>query len=185
MKPQEEWRSIAGYEGVYEVSSFGQVRSLDRTVFMPRPRRAGGRPYTRLVKGKHLAQTVCQSNGYLVVSLNKDGLAKTCSVHVLVCEAFHGPRPARSVVAHVDGQKYNNAAVNTRYATYIENAADRTAHGTNPAGERNGSALLTEAAARTIKYAPAGSCLKELAGQFQVSVACVRSIRLGDRWKHI
>ena len=185
MSEVEEWRPVVGFEGLYEASSLGRIRSLDRRVAVSRSRRRGGRPYSRAVRGRILALTQTRSAGYLMVNLNKDAVGTEHSVHVLICTAFHGPRPLGKIVAHGDGKRRNNAASNLRWATYQENAADAARHGTSLVGERNRSAKLSEAQARAIKFAPENVTVRSLALAHGVSVDCIRSIRTGSRWKHL
>ena len=80
----EKWNAIAGYEGFYEVSNMGRVRSLDRIDGIGRARK--GR-----LKATPIDKT---STGYRFVGLCKDGIAKKLNVHVLVLEAFKGKRPS-------------------------------------------------------------------------------------------
>lgn len=118
----ELWTSIPGYDGFYEVSNFGNVRSLTRSV-------PYGRHKGMVYKGRDIKQFV--SGKYLSVKLSKAGVTKTTYVHELVLLAFEGPRPKiadRSEIRHLDGDKLNNALSNLKYGTVKENAADRKLH---------------------------------------------------------
>lgn len=119
----EIWRPVVGWEGLYEVSSLGQVRSLDRWVDC-------GRYPTgqRIVLGKTLKQEVIWS-GYHRVNL-ANGKPTHKAVHVLVAEAFIGPRPTDMLVCHNDGDKTNNRPSNLRYDTASANVRDCVKHGT-------------------------------------------------------
>lgn len=145
----EQWKDIAGFEGYYQVSDMGNVRSLDRMVNHAR----GG---TALKKGKSLTKTKIWS-GYEKVCLAKNGRPFSRSVHSLVCESFHGPRPTSNhQVSHGNGVRNDNRASNLRWATPKENNADMLKHGTRlsgfdwvpvdkrPRGESHGCAKLTE-----------------------------------------
>lgn len=105
----EEWRPIKGYEGLYEVSNLGRVRSL--------PNR--GTP-GRFNEGKI---RIPQKRGrYLFVSLYKNGKGKAYSIHRLVAAAFV-PNPNNySVVDHWDTNPYNNCAENLRWVTHSQNS---------------------------------------------------------------
>jgi hypothetical protein len=97
----EEWRPIAGYEGLYEVSNRGRVR------------RAGRRRCLKL--DRHW-------RGYLRAQLyGAGGRRRFHRVHLLVAAAFIGPRPAGQTVDHLDEDKRNNAVTNLEYVTRIEN----------------------------------------------------------------
>lgn len=118
----EEWRPVVGYEGWYEVSSQGRVRSVARTVMF-----ADGR--ARQYDGKQLSTYL--GNGYLRTTLKRNGKDFRAHVHTLVAEAFIGPRPEGQEVCHWDGDRANAELSNLRYGTRIENAADRIRHGTH------------------------------------------------------
>ena len=136
----EEWRALAGYSGIYEVSSIGRVRSLDRIVKMVG---AGASFSSKLVKGRILSQAIVK--GYPRVTLCKGGKSRPIGVHRLVCEAFHGPAPEGCTdVAHNDGNPLNANASNLRWATRAENMADCRIHGTYTFGEKHHSAILTD-----------------------------------------
>jgi hypothetical protein len=118
----ELWTSIPGYEGFYEVSNLGNVRSLTR--FVPYGRHQGmtytGRDIKQFVSGK-----------YLSVKLSRAGVTKTKYTHELVLLAFEGVKPElkeRCEIRHLDGDKFNNALSNLKYGTASENWEDRKLH---------------------------------------------------------
>lgn len=108
----EKWRAVVGYEGLYEVSNAGQVRSL------PRPGTRGGIMGT----DEHPA-------GYLCVKLSKDGRKKHYTVHTLLIIAFRGPRPAGKECRHRNGDPTDNRLVNLIWGTSAENSQDMIEHG--------------------------------------------------------
>lgn len=120
----ERWLPVVGYEGYYEVSDMGCVRSLDRIV-----RLSDGRD--RPMKGRHLALSP-HPKGYATVKLSVDGIRYTAMVHRLVLDAFVGPRPDGMEVCHNDGDPSNNRLDNLRYASRSENRLDSVRHGTHP-----------------------------------------------------
>jgi hypothetical protein len=116
------WASVPGYEGFYEVSNYGDVRSLTRSVSYGRHGRVTyqGRDIKQFVSGK-----------YLSVKLAKAGITKTVYVHELVLLAFEGSRPQlleRCEIRHLDGDRFNNNLSNLKYGTAKENADDRKRH---------------------------------------------------------
>lgn len=118
------WKPVSGYEGIYEVSDDGRVRSLDRVA----PHKTSQRRW----EGRELVAAPGSKN-YLTVSLCFGGSQKTFHVHRLVCEAFHGPRPFTTAqVRHLDGDQRNNVAANLAWGTAADNMQDRLRHGTNP-----------------------------------------------------
>lgn len=136
----EEWRPLVGYFGIYEVSSIGRIRSLDRIVQMVGSNAAFS---SKFVKGRVLSQAIVK--GYPKVTLCKNGHSRQVGVHRLVCETFHGPAPEGCTdVAHNDGNPHNANASNLRWTTRAENMADCRIHGTYTFGEKHHSAILTD-----------------------------------------
>ena len=107
---KEEWRPILGYEGFYEVSSFGRIKSL--------PKKVGKGSGFTITNEKVLSPHI-HSSGYCKVSLYLHGKQKTVSVHRLVLEAFVGKSDLS--VDHIDSDKSNNAISNLRYCTQRQN----------------------------------------------------------------
>lgn len=107
----EYWRPVKDYETIYEVSSNGQVRSLDRYI------QKG--PYIIHRNGKLLKLSI--GHGYLYVSLAKSGRQQQKFVHVLVAEAFLDKPNGKVEVNHKDGNKLNNCVDNLEWVTHREN----------------------------------------------------------------
>lgn len=114
---KELWLPVVGYEGLYEVSDQGRVRSLDR---YEQVRSRSGNLYRQFFPGALKAQRLRPA--YLAVHLSKDNKPATRYVHALVAEAFLGKRPEGMVVNHIDENKLNNKADNLEWATYMENS---------------------------------------------------------------
>lgn len=119
MTGAERWLPVAGYEGIYEVSSHGRVRSLRR--LDPAGRRVGGRELTIV----HLP------TGHQRVKLSKDGRSVHAALHRLVLAAFAGPPPDGCEALHNDGNPANNRVENLRWGTRSENLRDSVRHGTH------------------------------------------------------
>lgn len=173
----EEWRPIPGFVG-YEVSNLGRVRSY----------RAWGGKGSRLSDTPRLKQVIARPGRYSRVTLQKPN-GDGCSayhVHALVAAAFLGPRPEGMQVAHADGDRHNAHLSNLRYATPLENAADKVLHGTHSPGERNGNHKLTEADVRAIrKLRRNGALQRELAASFGVSISAIQFVLNGQNWSHV
>lgn len=110
----ETWRPVVGYEGLYEVSDIGRVASLPKWHFRDR----------RILKSWH------DEDGYPSVNLCASGSRRRYAMHVLVAEAFVGPRPDGLMVRHLDGKPTNNQPANLQWGTAKENVQDMLAHGT-------------------------------------------------------
>ena len=112
---QEIWKDIPNYEGYYQVSNLGNVKSLSRIV-----KNGLG---TITVCGKILKNLVNTTNGYLVVNLSKIGLVKTKQIHQLVAEAFlnHSQKGHKLVVNHKNFNRQDNRLENLEIITNREN----------------------------------------------------------------
>lgn len=117
---KEQWRPIPGWEGYYEVSDHGRVRSIKRAyrtqnkILRPRPNK----------------------NGYLRVALCRDSKSYERRVHQLVLETFVGKRPPGHVACHWDDDKSNNHIDNLRWGTHSDNMQDRVRNGKHPLAAR-------------------------------------------------
>lgn len=100
------------------------------------------------------------SKGYLTVSMCHQNVRRTRSVHSLICEAFHGPKPFPSAqVRRLDGTRDNSVPTNLLWGTQEENWQDRRVHGTSSEGERHWASKLTDAEREHLRWAIAqGLC---------------------------
>ena len=111
---KEVWLDVKGYEGLYQVSSDGRVKSLERK-FIDKIGRE------RYVK-ERILKPVIDRYGYLLVSLYAGGKQKNHTVHRLVCEAFHENPDNKPQVNHINEIKTDNRASNLEWATARENS---------------------------------------------------------------
>lgn len=182
----EEWRPVVGYEGSYEVSSHGGVRSVDRYVYQ-RGNRWGGTTKKRL-RGKHLVQSnCCGTPGPLKVCLYKNGSGKNRTVHKLVADAYLGSCPdGLTDCCHNDGDNHNNVAWNLRWDTRAGNLADMKEHGTVMRGEKNPTAILNQFQVRVMKRIllsdKSRGVGRFLASVFEIDEKHVSLIKRGVRW---
>ena len=114
---REEWRDISGFEGLYQVSNNGKVRSLNRIYLQ---RSSTGGMMTKRYYGKELSPED-NGSGYLVVHLRKCGKRTSRHVHRLVAEAFIPKTNHGLVVNHKDYNKKNNKVSNLEWTTQREN----------------------------------------------------------------
>lgn len=178
----EIWVSAPGYEGRYEVSNLGRIRSLDRTERFLR----AGQPSRRRIKGKVLNPSPT-AEGYLHVSLRVGGKLRLIRLHRLVALAFHGPsRPVHREVAHLDGDRANARADNLKWVSRIENSYHKRAHGTHQAEEKHPRAKLSRAGVADIKTRLAeGAGQSQLAREHGVTPSAIRDIAIGRNWRHV
>lgn len=105
----EEWKPIKGFEGLYEISSIGRVKSLSRLIDR------GGKP--NYVRKERMLMTPLDRYGYKKVSLSKNKVRKHTTVHRLVAEAFISNPKELPEVNHKDGDKLNNHKNNLEWCT--------------------------------------------------------------------
>lgn len=180
----EEWRPVVGFEGRYEVSSFGRVRSTLTRVQPDKGARwiAGGKARTLTLKPNR--------TGYLRAALY-NGITeghRRYLVHHLVLEAFVGPRPERMDGCHNDDDRTNNRIDNLKWGTPEQNWEDRKRNGRSfPAqGESHGMAKLTTEQVLAIrKRSEQGWTNPEIAQDTGLNYTNVWQIVTRRTWKHL
>lgn len=120
----EQWKDVIGYEGYYQVSNLGRVRSVDRVV-------RGRQNSTKKLKGRILQSLPINGYGYLIVNLYKNGTKRTDRVHQLVARAWIGPCPNGQQVRHGPNGKLDNSVFNLCYGTRSEDGLDKRRDGTH------------------------------------------------------
>jgi len=121
MQSTEQWLPVVGYEGLYEVSDHGGLRSVDRIV----ARASSVLP----VKG-HVFSLVPRYDGRIQAQLSRNNLKKTFMVHRLVLLAFAGAPEEGQEACHDNGIDSDNRFENLRWDTHAANEADKLRHGT-------------------------------------------------------
>lgn len=166
----EEWKAVVGYEGRYEISNLGQVKSL------PNIRRYGER----------ILRAAVMPSGHFQVSLSALSTSKSRLVHILVLEAFVGPRPGDSVNwhgCHSDSNPANNRLDNLRWDTRSGNESDKVANGTSNRGSRNRASKLSQAQVVEIKSRIlVGEKSPDIALIYGVSRGAINAIKRGRAW---
>ena len=165
----ELWRDIPGYEGAYQVSSRGRVRSLPRVI--PIFDRRHQVSYSRPCPGKILRQAVCDRAGHVSVHLGK--YCRGIPVHQLVMLAFHGSPPPGMETMHLNGIPTDNRPENLRYDTHSENLHDIYIQGGK-------ARKLTAEDVHQIRFGlNCGIIQKELAHMYHVSRNTIGDIQHG------
>lgn len=175
---QEIWKPVPGYEGLYEASNNGRIRSLDRSVEC-----SDGS--TRTYRGRVLRLGV-RSDDRKTVVFSKNGLTKTCNIARTIAATFLGPCPEDREVNHIDGDRTNDGADNLEYVTALENTRHAMALGIfNTSGSAHGNAKLTESDIREMRRRSAnGEAPIDMKDDYPVNMSTIRAIIRGDVWTH-
>lgn len=170
----EEWHDILGYEGWYQVSNQGNVKRI-----MP----------GRRTRPNRLLRRTRGGDGYEHVSLYKHGKEGRASVHFLVCQAFHGPRPDGFEVNHKDGDRTNNRVDNLEWVTHSENThhAIHVLGAPRWKGERHWRTHLTGSQIKEIRrlYATGEYTQLQLSGMFKIARTAIGKIIRRESWAHV
>lgn len=169
--PDEEWRPVVGFEGVYEVSSFGRV---SRQGVAP-----GVRPSTRS-DGRRILKASPANHGYPQVGLSREGKKKNVPVHWLVAEAFLGPRT--ETVDHINGDRTDNRVVNLRYLSRSENARAAWERLGRDQGRVAAAKLSPEQVLEIRQRVADGETQRSVADRFGISSSHCNSIVHGRLW---
>ena len=170
----EEWKDISEYEGLYQISNYGRVRSMDRLDRLGRKN-----------KGRLRSGYVTKA-GYRMVDLWKLGVRSKFSIHRLVMREFYGPSDL--CVNHKDSDRLNNKLENLEYCTHKQNTqhAIKTGSMTFKSGEAVWSSTLTEEQVKSIKTDLIYKMKqKDIAALFGVSKSNIANIKNEATWKHI
>ena len=180
--PDEIWKAIPGFEGYYDVSTYGRVRSYWRQSSCGK-----GKGVKHVLESN--PQRVLRNrfqNGYPNVCLVKNGNAKQCRVNRLVLITFIGPCPQGMEGCHNDGIPFNCFLTNLRWDTRSSNNLDRIKHGGGAVGENNPNAILApDQIIQIRKLNSQGITCKELEKLFPVSYFYLYKIVNRMVWKHI
>lgn len=178
-KRAETWLPVVGYEGLYEVSSLGMVRSLDRVESCPDGKIGG-----RRLKGT-MKKLWRNRLGYFLVKICKNGKVTSICVHRLVAQSFIPNLESKPHVNHIDFNPSNNKASNLEWVTPLENRAHTVRHGraVGPKGERAFNAKLTDKQALHIFNSQVS--IESLAKKYNITTEAVRRIKRGAGWNHV
>jgi len=136
---EEIWKAIPGYEGYYEVSNLGQVRSLDREILH---KKHGIQKRKGKIVSSHIGK-----RGYLSTYLSKEGKIKTLKVHQVVAMAFlnHTPCGLKVVVDHINNNSLDNRLENLQLISNRENLSkDKKPKSGYTGVYRNGKGFLAQ-----------------------------------------
>jgi hypothetical protein len=162
----EAWKAIPGYEGRYEASCQGRIRSL--------------------VHNKNQCRNVLRKTPLILKQQRKKDIYEYYYVHNLVLAAFVGPRPEGHEGCHRNGKSWDNRLENLRWATPKENSADKAKHGTVLKGSQLKVAKLNEEKVREIRRLyESGVGPTALAKKFGVYIRTIFFVVRREKWKHV
>lgn len=172
----ERWLAVPGYEGIYEVSDLGRVRSIPRIDNL-------GRHWRGLI----LRPAPQARTGYLGVRLSRSGVTSTHAIHRLVMLAFIGPPPPGQEVCHGPNGRLDNRLSELSYGTHAKNSGpDKARDGTLARGSDAPGAKLSEADVREIRRRhAAGELHREIAKDFPVGKGAISAAVSGRDWGHL
>lgn len=130
---KEIWKNIPNYEGYYQASNLGRIKSLRRY--------KQNHSKLQIVEEKIINQYINKHNGYVYSMLYKDGTEKNCRVHKLIAQTFIPNPENKKTINHIDGNKANNRVDNLEWATNRENIIHAIENGL-ASTDRNKIAIL-------------------------------------------
>lgn len=190
---QEIWKDVVGYEGRYQVSDQGHVKTLTRKVY-----RSDGRLH--YVQREKILAGSPSGNGYPMVNLGSgSGKSAMKYVHELILQAFVGSRETGMECRHLDGNRLNNWLGNLKWGTSKEQADDRRRHGTNVGnrgrtrgmhyncGEDAAKAKFTESDVREIRrvFAEGNHTFVSLSKVYGVHPTTINAIVKRKHWSYV
>lgn len=181
--PEEWWVDVVDYNGLYEVSTHGRVKSLERLSELD------NRGVRRRLKSKILVGYTSKEQCYPLVTLYKGKEAKKAYVHILVLTAFVGPCPIGMECRHLDRDTLNCRLSNLCWGTPSENKQDQVRHGTYRSppvfyGENHWNAKLNMEKAKQIRelYRTGRYSSRKLAWMFNVDQKTILGIIHNRSW---
>lgn len=174
----EVWKSVKGYEWLYEVSNLGRVKGLEKVRVIGN---GGIRVYPETI-----FKSCRNTKGYCVVILRDYGYNKTFSVHRLVAEHFIDNPNSLRQVNHKNGVKSDNRVENLEWCTYQENNAHAKRTGLlRSEGELNYMSKLNSTQVLKIRSLKGIKSIKELSAEYSVTKESIYNIWKFGTWKHI
>lgn len=173
---KEIWKDIEGYEGIYQISNLGRVKSLIRVI-----KRSDGKIKTFK---ERILKPALNTFGYPYVNLSKQGKVKSFVVHRLVVKAFILNIGNKSDVNHINGIKTDNRVVNLEWNTRSENVQHAFDNGlNNNKGSKHTNSKLTEK--EILEMRNSKLTQTELAKIYNVSQSVISNIKNRKIWNHI
>jgi len=171
----EIWKDIPGYEGLYQASDFGNIKSLSRKIKCKNGKLV-------LFHGKNITPYI-NNTGYYKVRLHKKNISKTDYVHRIIMKTFKENKNFH--VNHMDNNPLNNNINNLEWCTQKENVNHAMKLNLFPKAEKNGMAKLTNEDVIIIKKLKGKLKQTTIALLYGVDKTCINQIMKGKTWKSI
>jgi hypothetical protein len=169
----EIWKEIQGFEGLYEASTYGRIKSLPKFVLN---NRGGG--YTK----EKIKSTQLNHKGYETVSLSKNGIDKRVFVHRLIALTFISNPDNKPQINHKDGNKLNNHYDNLEWNTNQENQLHAYKTGLNKSHRANVKLTLEQIESIKKEYIPKVNSQTKIAKKYGVHKSTIQAIISGRNW---
>lgn len=173
----EQWKDITDFEGLYQVSNLGNIKSIARVSTIG-----------RRLKERMLSLKVNKDNGYVYVSLFRQGKTYNKRVHILVAQEWVKNPNKLPIVHHKDADKENNKVNNLQWATQKTNVNESIKAGNmKVTGSEHPQAKLTEESVYEIKELLATTKLtqKSIAERYGVEKSAISKIKRNITWTHV
>lgn len=171
---REVWRDIKDYEGLYQVSNTGRVRSVNRTV----ETQAGARTYKSRILKKFIG-----TDGYYHVTLSRVGTLQTIKISVLMARAFIPNPENKLIVSHINDVKLDDRLDNLEWATRLENGKRAVENERSCKGNKNAMSVLTESDIPVIRRRIKNKeKIQKIAKDYDVAINTIYNIKYNMRW---
>lgn len=155
----EEWRDVVGYEGLYQVSNFGRIKSLPKYYF-----------------GERMLSPTDNGSGYLIVSLTKNEKRKNHYIHRIVAEAFIPNKENKPTVNHKDRDKQNNIISNLEWATFSEQIHHVVATGKKPHAKNYTTSRVIELSPEIISAYEKGRSVTDISRKLSICPQTINKV---------
>lgn len=177
---EEIWKDIPDYEGYYQASNLGRIKSLERLIWVS-PSKNGKKGYFRKQKERILKSSFGR---HLHLSLWKENILYQANLHNLVLLTFKGPRPDGLYGCHKDDDPMNNNITNLYWGTPKENSLDKKINGNQAFGSETNSAKLTGTKVKEIRNLKNSLSQRKISEKFGITQSQVSRIINLKQWNH-
>ena len=174
----EIWKDIIDFENYYQVSNFGNIKSLERWV--------NSTSNSKQLRPSKILKGNIDRDGYKKVTLSKENKFKYYTIHRLVALYFIDNPENKPTVNHIDGDKLNNNDWNLEWNTISEQNKHAYSIGLNSRkGELNNCSKLKEEQVLLINELLQSLSISEISLQFNVSKSTIYDIKKGNNWNYL